>query len=46
MNDEEMIDGVAYLWIRNGGDYIGFQWCYQKIIDRIKELEGVINEEM
>ena len=46
MNDKEMINEVAHLWIRNGGDYIGFQWCYQKIADRIKELEGVINEEM
>jgi len=40
MNDKELVNVVANIWISNGGDSEGFEWCYKDIKDRIMELEG------
>lgn len=41
MTDSELIKEVARLWVENGGDVDGFDWCSQKIKDAIKsELIG------
>ena len=41
MNDEELIDEIARLWIALGGDAEGFEWLEEKIKRRIEELEEV-----
>ena len=35
MTDDELIDAVAELWVSNGGDAEGLDWCYLKIKDAI-----------
>jgi len=38
MNDVEIIETMANLWITLGGDAEGFLWCNQKIAEKIREL--------
>ena len=35
MKDYELIDLVADLWVKHGGDGEGFDWCYLKIKEAI-----------
>ena len=39
MSDDEIIDQIAWLWIKLGGDSEGFDYCKRKITDRIRDLE-------
>lgn len=39
MTDKELINMIAVLWIESGGDADGFIYCYNKILERIKELK-------
>ncbi len=38
MNDKQLIDAIAQLWIASGGDATGFEWCWFKILERIVEI--------
>jgi len=42
MTDEKLIDLVAQVWFENGGDSEGIVWCWEKIKERVKELEDAI----
>lgn len=37
MNDDQLIDAIAEIWVSNGGDADGLVWCYHKLHDAIKE---------
>ena len=37
MNDNEIVEAIASLWISLGGDRDGFIYCQGKIADKIKE---------
>ena len=37
--DEKLISTIAYLWVNNGGDSTGFEYCYQDILETIKFYE-------
>lgn len=39
MEDREMFETMAKLWIALGGDALGFKYCCSSIEDQIKELE-------
>lgn len=43
-HDINLINQIALLWVSNGGDILGFQMCYNDIInaieDKIKENES------
>ena len=39
MNDKELINLVALIWIQNGGDALGFQYCYYAILEKIKKID-------
>jgi len=39
MTDKELCRAVAELWVKNGGDYEGFNWCISMILDAIAEVE-------
>ena len=39
MTDKELIDLVARIWIENGGDALGFIYCYDKILTAIQEKQ-------
>jgi hypothetical protein len=36
MSDEQLIDAVATLWVENGGDTEGIQWCWRKISEAVE----------
>jgi hypothetical protein len=38
MEDKEIIEHIARLWIACGGDDIGFGYCAKKIEDKIREI--------
>jgi len=38
MEDKEIIEHIARLWIACGGDDIGFSYCTGKIQDKISEI--------
>ncbi len=40
MNDNELIEKIALLWIECGGDSEGVEWCWRQLRDKIKEIEG------
>lgn len=37
MSDKELIELVASIWVANGGDRLGFIYCYDKIANAILE---------
>ncbi|MHA1225197.1 MAG: hypothetical protein ACTSPV_00475 [Candidatus Hodarchaeales archaeon] len=39
MNDEELIELIATIWLKNGGDKFGFELLSSRIAERIEELE-------
>lgn len=39
MNDNELIQAVANLWVSNGGDSEGFAWLQHKIREEIERRE-------
>ena len=39
MDDKELIDMVARLWVDYGGDAEGMAYCWQDIRNRIMEIE-------
>ena len=39
MNDDQLIGYVAQIWVDNGGDAEGIDWCYRQIKERVAELE-------
>ncbi len=47
MNDKELVELIAQIWISHGGDADGFTWCKRAIEKKIKELieirEGKLN---
>ena len=38
MTDEELINQVAQLWVANGGDAKGIDYCVEKIKNAINSL--------
>jgi hypothetical protein len=36
MNDDDLIDTVATLWVNNGGDADGLDWVYNKLKEKIR----------
>jgi hypothetical protein len=45
MNDPELIEKVAKLWIDLGGDAEGVEWCWHDLRDKVEELKEMrINE--
>jgi hypothetical protein len=45
MNDNDIIDQVAKLWVELGGDSFGFEYNWRKIRDRIRVLNQQDEEE-
>jgi len=39
MSDEKLIEEVAQLWVKSGGDAEGLDWVYNRLKKRIRELE-------
>ena len=39
MNDETLIEIIAYIWTKCGGDATGFDFLKEAIRDKIKEIE-------
>jgi hypothetical protein len=39
MGEEQLIEAVARLWVENGGDAEGIDWCVSKIKSKIEELK-------
>jgi len=39
MNDRELIELVATIWVKNGGDREGFEWLQTKIAQKISEFQ-------
>lgn len=39
MTDKELCSLIANIWLENGGDAEGFEWCWRKIRDAIKKEE-------
>lgn len=44
MNDNEIIENIARMWVALGGDDIGFDYCADKIKNRITEIMEEKNE--
>jgi hypothetical protein len=44
MNDKQLIEAVAELWLENGGDSDGFLWCINNIHIEIYKKEKEKNE--
>ncbi len=38
MNDNELIEQIAQLWVSCGGDELGFDYCAEMIKDKISEI--------
>jgi len=38
MNDEQLVEKVAEIWVENGGDANGLDYLYLKLKKRIEEL--------
>ena len=45
MNDQELIDIVAQIWVLCGGDSNGFQLYHGQIKSRINEIEWIKDEQ-
>ena len=41
--DAQLIDEIAKMWVRGGGDADGFTWLHQRIKERIREIESEEN---
>lgn len=39
MEDEELVEMVARLWVALGGDAEGFEWLKEKIKRRIEDIK-------
>jgi hypothetical protein len=39
MNDNELIQAIANLWVSNGGDSEGFTWLQHRIRKEIERIE-------
>ena len=37
MEEKELIKLIANIWIANGGDAEGIEWCWAKIRDEVKK---------
>ena len=37
MKDEDLINMIVSIWVINGGDSKGFDWCYERIKNKIEE---------
>ena len=48
MNDKDLIGLVARIWVENGGDGLGFVYCYDKILtailEKLKEEHDTLQE--
>jgi hypothetical protein len=38
MSDEKLITLIAEIWVENGGDAEGLDWCHTRIKKKIKEI--------
>ena len=45
MNDDELIDRVAHLWIACGGDADGVAWCWRSLQKRVAQLQSTQQED-
>lgn len=36
MSDEQLIDEIATLWVKNGGDAEGIVWCWKRIQEAVE----------
>ena len=39
MTDEQLIKAIAKIWVENGGDADGIEWCKEKIKEEVKKLK-------
>ena len=40
MNDNELIELISDIWVKNGGDAEGLDFVYQNLKQRIREKEA------
>ena len=46
MTDEQLIAEVARVWVDNGGDADGLDWCHQKLKEAVNsEIENRVMQE-
>lgn len=46
MNDGELIDLMADIWVKHGGDTMGFHYCYGEIANAIdRKLKNGMDKE-
>jgi hypothetical protein len=38
MNDDDLIELIAQMWVSHGGDTIGFEYCRSTIEKRIEKI--------
>lgn len=36
MSDEQLIDEMATLWVENGGDVEGIDWCWMRLKEAVE----------
>ena len=39
MNDNQLIGRIVAIWVDGGGDVLGFEMCYAKILQGIKDVK-------
>jgi hypothetical protein len=44
MNDEQLIEAMAELWVSNGGDADGIVWCWHRIKEAVERKTATNNE--
>lgn len=44
MNDEQLIEAMAELWVNNGGDADGIDWCWHRIKEAVERKTATNNE--
>mgnify|MGYP000247663533 CR=1 FL=1 len=45
MTDKKLIETIARIWVENGGDEEGLDWCYLELREAIRELREKENED-
>ena len=38
MTDKELIETIAEIWVENGGDADGIEWCREEIKEKITAI--------
>lgn len=46
MNDEQLIDEVARIWVAGGGDVEGLEWCWRQIREAVAaKISGLAQQD-